>query len=152
MKVVLALILVLGLTACRTVRVVESPVVATSPDMTGSATSRQAVESFFAAMKSGDLQAASTVWGSKSGASRDYMPRDQMESRLLIIQCWLAHDTMRIINMPRPAKADSAFYRVELTKTGRAQQTDVITVTGPRQRWYVADPKIVGLTAPGCRT
>jgi hypothetical protein len=110
-----------------------------------------AVETFFAAMKAGDIQAASAIWGSKQGASRDYMQRDELETRLLTIQCWLAHETMSVVGTPR-TKSDSAFYRVELTGSGRSQQTDVIVVTGGRPtRWYVGDPKISGLVAPGCR-
>jgi hypothetical protein len=108
-----------------------------------------AVEAFFVAVKDGDLQAAGTLWGSRDGAGRDLMSRDELERRLLIIQCYLAHQTMRIVGTPR-LKADSAFYRVELVQAPRTQQTDVIAVQGPRSRWFVGDPKIAGLVAPSC--
>ena len=151
MRTILTVLVVTVLAACRaTTTVVEGPAApATGTSTTGSPTSRAAVDAFFAAMKSGDLQAASAVWGSKQGASRDYMQRTELELRLLTMQCYLAHESLKVTG-PTRTKPDSAFFRVELTKSGRAQTTDVITVTGPRSRWYVADPKISGIIAQGC--
>jgi hypothetical protein len=149
MRTILAAILVVGLAACRTVTIVQEPSPSATPNAPGAANHRAAVDAFFAAVRSGDLQAAGSVWGSKDGAARDLMGRDEMERRLLIIQCYLAHQNMRVIGSPR-TKGDSAFYRVELVQTARTQQTDVITVQGPRSRWFVADPKIAGLVAPSC--
>jgi hypothetical protein len=121
-----------------------------SGNVTGASNHRAAVEQFFAAIKAGDIQATSTVWGDARGAARDYMGREQLEVRILTMQCWLAHDAMRIVGTPR-TKADSAVYRVELVKSGGAQQTDVVTVSDRRSRWFVSDPRVTGLVAPGCR-
>jgi hypothetical protein len=146
MKGILAVLLTAVLTACTTVRVVQQEPVAAA-GATGAATSRAAVDLFFAAIKSGDIQATSAVWGSKDGTARDRMPRDEMETRILTMQCFLGHDGMRVVSQPR-SKTDSTFYRVELTKSGRVQQSEVVTVTGPRARWYVASASFPPI--PGC--
>jgi hypothetical protein len=135
------------LAGCRTVPVNrEAP--ASGSSSTGAVSSRAALDTFFAAIKSGDLQAASVVWGSRDGAARDLMTRDQVETRLIIMQCYLVHESLRLVGQPR-TKTDSVFYKVELTNRGRAQETDVVTVNGPASRWYVADSRIDRI-APGC--
>src|SRR5690606_4763857 len=115
---------------------------------TGAPSSLAAVNGFFAAMQAGALQAASAYWGTHAGSARAQMGRDEMETRLLGMQCYLSHESMRVVSQPR-TKSDSAFYRVELSSGTKSQQTDVVAVAGPRSRWYVADPKITGL-APSC--
>ncbi len=146
MKGILAVLLTAVLTACTTVRVVQQEPVAAN-GATGAATSRAALDLFFAAIKSGDIQATSAVWGSKDGSARDRMPRDEMETRILTMQCYYSHDAVRVLSQPR-SKTDSTFYKIELTKGARSQQTDVVTVSGPRARWYVA---LVGVPPiPGC--
>jgi hypothetical protein len=147
MRIILALSLCAVLVACTTVRVVESSPTAPGTSSTGAATSRAAVDAFFSAIKSMDLQATSAVWGSRDGAARDRMPRDEMETRILIMQCYLSHDALRVVSTPRQ-KTDTTFYRVELTKEGRAQQSDVVTVAGPKARWYVAS--VSRPAVPGC--
>jgi len=147
MRIILAVLLTVVVTACTRVRVVEPVAPAVGTSATGGATSRAALDAFFAAIRKEDIQAISVVWGSKQGAARDRMPRDEMETRILIMQCDYSHDAVRVVNTPRQ-KTDSVFYRVELTKSGRTQQSDVITVTGPQSRWYVAGasrPQV-----PGC--
>jgi hypothetical protein len=75
------------------------------------------------------------------------MRRDEMETRILIMQCYLTHDAMRVVSQPRQ-KSDSVFFRVELTRGQLSEQSDVVTVAGRDSRWYVAEavqPKV-----PGC--
>jgi hypothetical protein len=104
------------------------------------------VDAFFASIRSGDIQATSAVWGSRKGPAREWMMRDEMETRILVMQCYLTHDSMRIVSQPRQ-KSDSVFFKVELTRGQRGEQTDVVTVSGPGSRWYVAGaslPEVAG--------
>jgi hypothetical protein len=147
MRVILAVSLAAVVSACATTRVVTPVTTAEGSSSTGAATSRAALDQFFAAIKSQDIQATSVVWGSRDGSARDRMPRDEMETRILTMQCFFSHDAMRVLSQPRQ-KTDSIFYRVELTKGPRTQQSDVVTVAGPRARWYVA--AVSPPQVPGC--
>lgn len=74
------------------------------------------------------------------------MPRDEMETRIFIMQCYFTHDSMRIVGDAR-TKTDSVFYRVQLTRGARVNESTVTTVAGPQSRWYVAE---ASMPNPGC--
>jgi hypothetical protein len=121
--------------------------------LTGASSSRSAVDAFFKSIKDGDVQATSSVWGSKSGAARDWMARESMEPRIVVMQCYLAHEGAKIVANPR-ASNDSAVFRVELTRGAKTEPSDVVTVAGPRSRWYVASatfPPVAGCVFPNAK-
>lgn len=108
---------------------------ATNPNVTGAATARAAVESFLAAVKAQDLQAMAIIWGTDKGAARDVAPRDQLEKRELIMQCYLSHDRYQILS-ERTIGAKQQFH-VQLTRGRVTRETDFTTIAGPGGRWYL---------------
>ena len=131
-------LLLLGLLlagACQT-RTVEPPAPATTPVAAASGP-RPALDSFLAAIRAGDLQAMSEVWGDKNGPVRDskVFSRDEMEQReLILIRCF-KHDKARILGDAAAANGERAF-QVELTRGTVTRVTDFFLTKAP-DRWYV---------------
>jgi hypothetical protein len=134
--------LAFGAAACasRPADTTTTPAAAPAPrgGQTGGGTAREAVDAFLASVRAQDVQATSAIWGTKDGPARDNgkMTRTELEKRVLIMQCFLAHDASRIVN-DLPAAEGKRTVRVELTNAGRARQTNFTVVQGPRSRWYV---------------
>lgn len=104
--------------------------------LTGAVTARRAVEDFLAAARAQDLQAMSVVWGTSEGPARDVVPRDQLEKRELIMQCYLSHDKFTIMN-DAPGQNGKRVFEVSLSKGSLTRQTTFTAVRGPSDRWYV---------------
>lgn len=109
--------------------------------LTGAAAPRLAVEKFLAAVRSQDLQAMATVWGSEKGAARDVVDRSQLEKRELIMQCYLNHDRFSILS-EKPGRSAAHDVQVSLTKGKITRETTFTTVRGPGDRWYVQDVQL----------
>lgn len=105
---------------------------------TGASTPRAAVDGFLSAVKAQDLQAMSGLWGRKQGPARDAIPRDELEKRELIMQCYLTHDSYRHVN-DLAGSEGHRILRVALTKDGLTRETNFTTVEGPARRWYVEE-------------
>ena len=90
-KLVAAALLMMS-AACR-----SAPTVKSGPS-TGASSPRAAVDGFLGAVKAQDLQAMSTVWGNVKGPARDAIERAELEKRELIMQCYLNHDSYRIVS------------------------------------------------------
>ena len=43
----------------------------------------------------------SMIWGTEKGLARDQMSREELEKRLVIMQCSLNHDSWKIVQRPR---------------------------------------------------
>ena len=125
---VLAVVLI---AACR-----GSAPVAGAPAGPGAATPQQAVEAFLKGVKDQDLQAIGNVWGDKRGPARNYLDRDEFETRLVLMQCFLSHDQSRFLSAPT-MKADTAVVGVELRKGQLPSETNFKMLRGPESRWYV---------------
>ena len=131
-------LLLLGLLfagACQT-RTIEqpAPVPATATPASGP---RPALEAFLAAIRAGDLQAISEVWGDKNGPVRDskVFSREEMEQReLILIRCF-KHDKARILGDAAAANGERD-YQVELTRGTTSRITDFFLTKAP-DRWYV---------------
>ncbi len=63
-----------------------------APGQIGATTSRGAVEAFLTAVKVQDLRGMSAVWGNDKEPAAAHMKRDELEKRLIVMQCMLAHD------------------------------------------------------------
>lgn len=137
-------IMVLALGACRTGAPSAIGPRGPSGSITGASSSRAAVELFLQAAKRQDLQTMGAVWGGPNGAARDVLPRDQLEKREVIMQCYLAHDSFRILSDSRRSGKD--LYQVSLTKGPLTRETTVTAEQGPSNRWYVSTVKIETLT------
>jgi len=106
--------------------------------LTGAATPQLAVSKFLASARAQDLQAMSVYWGTEQGPARDVVPRDQLEKRELIMQCYLTHDKFAIMG-DAPGQHGSRVMQVSLTKGQLTRQTTFTVVRGPSDRWYVSD-------------
>jgi hypothetical protein len=96
------------------------------------------VEGFLAAVKSQDLQGMSAYWGSEQGLAREQMPREELEKRLVIMQCSLSHDAWQYTsNGNRLMNSREQDIGVELRQKNLKAETSVTTVKGPADRWFV---------------
>ncbi len=112
----------------------------------GASSSRAAVESFLAAVKSSDLQAMSGVWGTDKGPARDLMKREELEKRLVVMQCLLMHDKWKFVeDSPRLLTGGHQQWQVELTRKSSVGRTTFNTITGPAGRWFLDDVDVTPL-------
>ena len=58
----------------------------------GAPTGRAAVEAFMAGVAAQDLRRMASVWGTARGPARLTLPAEELEKRLIVIQCLLTHD------------------------------------------------------------
>ncbi len=114
------------------------------PQLVGAPTPRMAVEQFLAAVRAQDLQAMSTVFGTSRGPSRDNMDREQLEKRLIILQCYFNHDKFRILG-DNPGEAGHRVLAVELTRGRLVRTPHFYTIEGPRNRWFVDNMEIAAV-------
>lgn len=106
----------------------------------GAGSAKAAVEGFLNAVKSQDLQGMSGYWGTEKGLARDQMSRDDLEKRLVIIQCNLMHDGWSFTGeSKRIVRAGEEDLGIELRQKQLRAKTDVVTVRGPNGRWFVYD-------------
>ena len=140
----LAIVVLLVVSACR-----RQAVVSTAPTQTpatpsptanldGGANPREALQKFFAAAKAQDIQAMSSIWGTKDGPARSgkMMPVEQMEQRLIIMARCLRHDSYTIRG-ETPVVGGERQLTAEL-RFGRAVASeDFIVTPGPASRWFV---------------
>lgn len=142
-----------ALGACTRTAVQSPPVITNSNasaaptgNVTGAGNSRAAVESFLAAVKSSDLQAMSGVWGTAKGPARELMKREELEKRLVVMQCLLMHDKWRFVeDSPRLQTGGHQQWQVELTRKSSVAKTTFNTVPGPGGRWFLDDVDVVPL-------
>ena len=130
-----AVVLLLLLGACPKAGGYNGPKASAS---TGAPTARAAVDGFLAAVHSQDLQAMSGYWGSERGPAREALARDVLEKRELIMQCYLGHESYRVVN-EAPGESGRRLFHVSLTKGKLTRETKVTTIQGPAARWYVED-------------
>ncbi len=141
MKRLLVLLVLLG--ACR-----SSPVTTTPPAPTTSAygapAARAAVETFFAAIKAGDLQAISMVWGNEKGplVNDRSISREEIERRELLMICYLNHDESRVLERVQAGEPAYTVFQTELKKNGVVRRPTISTVQGPQGRWFVVNADI----------
>jgi hypothetical protein len=113
----------------------------TSGGMTGASAPRLAVTQFLDAAHAGDLQAMSVVFGTNEGAARDNNPWNELEQRVIILQCFFDADSYRIVS--ETAGADNhRVVRVALTKGTVTRQPNFFVIQGPGERWYVDNMEI----------
>jgi hypothetical protein len=111
----------------------------------GSATAVAAVEDFMKAVKAQDLQQMGTIWGTEKGPARDLMKRDELEKRLVIIQCLLSHDSWSFAEQGRLEAGRSRNFSIDIRKGNSRARTTFTTVQGPGQRWYLENVDVTPL-------
>jgi hypothetical protein len=144
-----------GVSACtRTIQSTETSIPgaaapsvrADAPDAVGAVSGKAAVEGFLKAVKAQDLQTMSAVWGTTKGAARDQMKREDLEKRLIIMQCTLTHDRWAFIeDRPRLQTGGRQEFQIELFQAQRSAKTSILTVSGPGGRWFVEDINLLPL-------
>jgi hypothetical protein len=127
---------------------VDQPTPVTEPprssNVTGGSTARSAVEDFLAAVRAQDLQAMSVIFGTSSGPSRDNMNREELEKRLVILQCYFNHEKYRILS-ESPGDGGHRVIEVELMKQGNARTPNFYAIGGPGGRWYIDNMEIAAV-------
>ena len=86
----------------------------------------------------------SVLFGTKSGPSRDQMSREELEKRLVILQCYFDHDKFRILG-ESPGESGHRVVEVELTKSGVTRSPSFYAIPGPGSRWYVDNMEIAAV-------
>ncbi len=126
-----------------------APVPAVNPDgpsVTGGGTGRIAIDSFLKAVNTQDLQGMSAMWGNSRGLAREQFRRDELEKRLVVMQCLMQHDRYRYVeDQPRLALGGRQEFLVELIKGETKAQTTFTTVQGPGGSWLVEDVDVTKL-------
>ena len=149
-KTLLALFLLTACTrAATTTSTSTGPVGAPAPpgpvsNVAGGATPAAAVEQFLNAVRAQDIQAMSVNFGTSRGPSRDNMNREELEKRLIILQCYFNHDKFRIL---REFAGDDnhRVVVVELTRGANTRNPSFYTIAGPGGRFFVDNMEIAAV-------
>jgi hypothetical protein len=117
------------------------PAVGTAtPGAIGAASGKGVVEAFLAAVNKQDLQAMSGLWGNAKGLARDQLKRDELEKRLIIMQCLLQNDRYQFIeDSPRLSTGGRLDFQVELTKGKNRAPARFTTLQSAGAQWVVED-------------
>jgi hypothetical protein len=110
----------------------------------GATSPRLAVEQFLRAARAEDIQAMAAVWGTSRGPARETMERTELERRAIILQCFVAHDSFRVVG-ESPGEGGRRVFGVVLVRANRSRQTSFYTVAGPGRRWYVENVDLAAI-------
>ncbi len=112
--------------------------------VTGAPSAQLAVDQFLKAVNAKDLQAMSTVFGTKDGPARETMDRTELEKREVILACYFNNDTYRILG-EQPGMGGHREIRVQLKKGNLNRETTFYAIQGPAGRWYVDNMDIASV-------
>jgi hypothetical protein len=112
--------------------------------LTGAATAQLAVDQFLVAVRSRDLQAMSTVFGTTKGPARETMDRTELEKREIILACYFNNDSYRVLG-EQSGQSNHREIRVELKRGAQTRQTTFYAIEGPGGRWYVDNMDIAAV-------
>ena len=124
-----------------------APVVAEPPrasNQTGGTTPRAAVEHFLTAVRAQDIQAMSVIFGNSKGPSRDNMNREELEKRLVILQCYFNHEKSRFL-AEFPGDGGHRIVEMEVTKQNVSRSPNFYVIKGPSDRWYIDNMEIAAV-------
>jgi hypothetical protein len=111
-----------------------------APNAIGAASGKGVVEAFLVAVNKQDLQGMSGLWGNAKGLARDQLKREELEKRLIIMQCLLANDRYRYVeDSPRLSTGGRLDFQVELTKGKNTAVARFVTLPSTGGRWVVED-------------
>ena len=112
--------------------------------VTGASSAQLAVDAFLKAVNLKDLQAMSTVFGTKDGPARETMDRTELEKREVILACYFAHDSARTLGEAGGTGGHREI-RIELKKGNLIRETTFYAIKGPGGRWYVDNMDIASV-------
>ncbi len=110
----------------------------------GGTSPRAAVEQFLNAVRLEDIQAMSVTFGTSNGPARDNMNREELEKRLIILQCYFNHDKFRILR-DFPGEERHRVVVVELTRDNVVRSPSFYTIAGPGGRYFVDNMEIAAV-------
>lgn len=111
---------------------------ATGPQ-TGATSARAAIDGILGALKSGDIQAVSKLWGTRRGPVRDddRFGREELEKRIVLMTRCFYHDAYQVVGTVAGQNAGQGF-EVDLRRGGTTRRTRLNAVRGEKsERWYV---------------
>jgi hypothetical protein len=111
---------------------------ASAGNQVGAPSATTALSSFIGAAKAQDLQAVSAVWGGVDGPARDHYPRDEVEKRILTMNCFLKHDRYQVLS-EAPGTNGSRVFAVQLTFRDVTRASKFTAVPGPGGRWFLQE-------------
>jgi hypothetical protein len=113
---------------------------------TGAATGRAAVEAFMAGVAAQDLRRMASVWGTARGPARQTLPAEELEKRLIVIQCLLSHDRWSFAEeRARLSSGGRQDWLVEVKREQRTARTLFTTVQATSGVWFVEDLQVAPL-------
>ncbi len=107
----------------------------------GAPNPRAALDRFLQTIEQQDIQATASIWGTNKGPAREQIERVELEKRIIVMQCYLAHDSYNVLN-DSPSADEKREFLVQLTNSGRSAQTTFVAVEGPRDRWYIESAQL----------
>ena len=116
----------------------------TDLQLVGASNPKMAVEQFLTAVRAQDLQAMSVVFGTNRGPSLDNMDREELDKRLIILQCYFNHDKSRML-AETPGEGGHRVFTVELTRGRFTKSPRFYTIQGPDNRWFVDNMEIAAV-------
>ncbi len=143
-KLLLALVVLSGCARASTNTDTSPRAGAPSSQLTGGATPRLAVEQFLNAVRAQDIQAMGVNFGTSRGPARENIAREELEKRLIILQCYFNHDKFRIVN-ENPGEGERRIVGTELTLGTQTRVPRFYTIRGPASRWYVDNMEIAAV-------
>jgi hypothetical protein len=103
----------------------------------GAPSAQGAVEGFLAAAHGGDMRTMASLFGTSSGPITQRDDVNSVEKRMRALQCYLTHDSARVLD-DLPATAGSGRnVEVELRQRSLIRRTTFSVVPGPHSRWFV---------------
>jgi hypothetical protein len=95
-------------------------------------------------VKAQDIQAMGAIFGTARGPARDNMNRDELEKRLIILQCYFNHDKFRIVD-EMLGEGGHRVVGVELTRGTVTRSPKFYAIAGPGGRYYVDNMEIAAV-------
>jgi hypothetical protein len=84
------------------------------------------------------------VFGTSKGPSRDNMDREQLDKRLIILQCYFNHDKSRMLS-ETAGEGGHRVLTVELTRGRFVKSPRFYAIEGPNDRWFVDNMEIAAV-------
>lgn len=106
---------------------------------TGASSARGAVDGILGALRAGDIQAVSTVWGTARGPARDdsRLTRTELEQRIVLMSRCFNHDSYAVAGTVAGENGGQGF-QVDLRRGGQTRRTRLNAVRAAKgNRWYI---------------
>lgn len=86
----------------------------------------------------------SVIFGTARGPARDNIKAEELEKRLIILQCYFNHDKFRILR-ETPGDGSHRVVTAELTRGSNTRSPAFYTIPGPGGRFYVDNMEIAAV-------